>query len=479
MYIDKIVNLLQKYINDYEKKQYDLEELKTKKQLYEELISLLENKSALNDNKLFISILLTNIYNNDEYNIKFYNALYLFNQNDEKHFDYFGTKIKHQYKNICQKINNLKNQLANAKRRKNSARKACFYLQKRKPLYDYFYIFKDIKKIISYYATMGEITDKDEILLNNELDFYNTNIIKKESKEKDYRTRKYNEIPNILNCGFEMYDEVDIDSNKLESVNSYVNELKTFINDLNLKDIIPIIETYQKYDLNSNEYIYIVNELLKHFLMESLEYYRILLDVSIYKDKEIRDEAINTYYNFLEKYILLRNYYINITEVEINDIADETQDEQKDNKEQEDNKSPRKLIFSHPSSNPTKSRLIDDLKDIPEEYYSLVENTLLNFIAYKKRPKGFNNDKYKKGFVELKEGPVRIVMKHINNNIYCVMGVFVKKANNDIKAYRTMVIRTITNISTKEKEEQETALGNLTMQELSRIVEEKARKGTR
>lgn len=68
-------------------------------------------------------------------------------------------------------------------------------------------------------------------------------------------------------------------------------------------------------------------------------------------------------------------------------------------------------------------------------------------------------------------------MKHISNNIYCVMGVFVKKSNNDIKAYRTMVIRTITDIITKEKENQELALGELTMQELAKIVVEKSRKG--
>lgn len=70
-------------------------------------------------------------------------------------------------------------------------------------------------------------------------------------------------------------------------------------------------------------------------------------------------------------------------------------------------------------------------------------------------------------------------MKHISNNIYCVMGVFVKKSNNDIKAYRTMVIRTVTDIITKEKEKQELALGELTMQELARIVKEKARKSSR
>lgn len=59
------------------------------------------------------------------------------------------------------------------------------------------------------------------------------------------------------------------------------------------------------------------------------------------------------------------------------------------------------------------------------------------------------------------------------------MGVFIKKANNDIKAYRTMVIRTIPNIKTHEEENQELTLGKLTLQELSRIVEEKARKGSR
>lgn len=109
MYINKIIELLQKYINDYEAKKYELEVLKTKKQLYEELIPLLENKTELNDNKLFISVLLSSIYNNEEYNLEFYKALYLYNQNDVKHFDYFGTKIKQQYKNTVEKTMALKN----------------------------------------------------------------------------------------------------------------------------------------------------------------------------------------------------------------------------------------------------------------------------------------------------------------------------------------------------------------------------------
>lgn len=353
-----------------------------------------------------------------------------------------------------------------------------FPLQKRKPLFDQNFTFKNIQAIISYYATMGEISEKDEILLNNELEFYNNNIIPTQNQEKEYKTKEYNEVPNILDSGFEMFDLIEVNSNRLETINSYVNDLKSYISQLNIDEIIPVIESYQKYNLETNEYNYIVNEILKMFLFEAFDYCKILFDISIYRDKESRYEAIETYNEYLDKYLLIRDYYNKITDIELNDEV-ESLEEPEEFDEPIDATNPRRLIFSHPASNPTKSRLIDDLKDVPEEYYNSVKNILLKFIAYKKRPKGFNNDKYKNGFVELKEGPIRIIMKHISNNIYCVMGVFVKKSNNDIKAYRTMVIRTITDIITKEKEKQELALGELTMQELARIVKEKARKGSR
>ncbi len=111
MYINKIIELLQKYINDYEAKKYELEVLKTKKQLYEELIPLLENKTELNDNKLFISVLLSSIYNNEEYNLEFYKAIYSYNQNDVIPLDYLDIKIKQQYKNTVEKAISLKKQL--------------------------------------------------------------------------------------------------------------------------------------------------------------------------------------------------------------------------------------------------------------------------------------------------------------------------------------------------------------------------------
>ena len=351
-----------------------------------------------------------------------------------------------------------------------------FPLQKRKPLFDQNFTFKNIQAIISYYATMGEISEKDEVLLNNELEFYNNNIIPTQNQEKEYKTKEYNEIPNILDSGFEMFDLIEVNSNRLETINSYVNDLKSYICQLNIDEIIPVIESYQKYNLETNEYNYIVNEILKMFLFEALDYYKILLDISIYKDKESRHEAIQTYNEYLDKYLLIRDYYNKITDIELNDEV-ESLEEPEEFDEPIDAINPRRLIFSHPASNPTKSRLIDDLKDVPEEYFERVQSLLENFIVHKKKFKSLTTNK--PGFMELKDDQVRIVMKHTANNIYCVMGVFAKKANNDRKMYRTMCNRTVTDIITKEKEKQELALGELTMQELARIVKEKARKGSR
>ena len=214
------------------------------------------------------------------------------------------------------------------------------------------------------------------------------------------------------------------------------------------------------------------------FLFEAFDYCKILFDISIYRDKESRYEAIETYNEYLDKYLLIRDYYNKITDIELNDEV-ENLEELEEFDEPIDAINPRRLIFSHPASNPTKSRLIDDLKDVPEEYFERVQSLLESFIVHKKKIKSFTNDRNKKGFVELKDDQVRIVMKHTTNNIYCVMGVFAKKANNDRKMYRTMCNRTVTDIITKEKENQELALGELTMQELARIVKEKARKGSR
>lgn len=473
MNVDKIIELLKRYINDYNIKQEEYDSLELENQLYKELIPLLEDKENLSTNKLFISVLLSSIYGNDKNNELFYKAIC--SSNIDSEYPGFLAQIAFDYKENEKKINTIKTHLTNIQRRVSTARRSIFYLQNKRPLFDKYHTFEDIRKIIAYYTTMGEISDKEEIILLNELEFYNRNIIPYHSPEKEYANIAYNEVPNILNSGFEMYDEIEISSSRRQTINGFVADIKTYIEQINKDNIVSLIESYKKYNLANNEYNYIVNEILKYYLFEALEYYKLLLDANIYRDRGIRNDAISTYYKLLELYLTLREYYNTLTTIE----TLEEEPEEETIVEEEHNETPYKLIFSHPTSDPTKAKLITDLKDIPEEYYQSILDLLQGFINNKKRTKRLANDKYKSRFQELKDDQIRIVLIHMSKNIFCINGVFVKKANNDMKMYRTMCNRALPSISSTEQEEQEIALGKHILQELETIVNEKSRKGSR
>ena len=80
---------------------------------------------------------------------------------------------------------------------------------------------------------------------------------------------------------------------------------------------------------------------------------------------------------------------------------------------------------------------------------------------------------------ELKDDQVRIFLKHVKDNVFCVFGVFAKKTNNDIRAYRTICNRSIPDVSTQEKLNQEIALGNILLNDLRKVVSTRGRKSTR
>ena len=67
---------------------------------------------------------------------------------------------------------------------------------------------------------------------------------------------------------------------------------------------------------------------------------------------------------------------------------------------------------------------------IPKEYYSRVYELIDNFINGTNAPgeiKPLSNNKRAKGIFELKDDQVRIVFKHIKDNIYNIIGAFAKK----------------------------------------------------
>lgn len=204
-----------------------------------------------------------------------------------------------------------------------------------------------------------------------------------------------------------------------------------------------------------------------------LEYYEIVNDLETYINKPLRKEAITAYYKLLNKYIDIRKYYEEISKLELTeeDITEETLSVKE-----------RLLVFTHPVTNPTKSRLIQDMKNVPNEYYDTVLDLLNRFTMGKvgsKEFKSLSNNKKASGYTELRYDQVRIVTKHIKDNIYDIVGVFVKKSDNDMQQYKTMFNRLITDIDTKELEQKELELSKLTMTELENLVKERARKNSR
>lgn len=122
------------------------------------------------------------------------------------------------------------------------------------------------------------------------------------------------------------------------------------------------------------------------------------------------------------------------------------------------------------------------MDSVPYEYYNTVLELISNFVSGKNAKgevKHLKNNGKLVGFMELKYDQVRIVFKHIKNNIYNVVGVFAKKANNDMTMYQTMANRMIPDVTTEEKLNKQLELGEIILKQLTNLVEVKSRKGTR
>lgn len=473
--IDKIIDLLNDYIREYEEKEKYNEILLTQSQLYKELLSLIDKDyELLETNKLFISVLLSAIYNDDSFTNNFYNVLHDLKNGNELPYFQFAAKISFDAKEVNKNLSNVTSQLANSKKILKAAKKSIFYLKNRRPLYDYGFIFSNIKRIINYYATKGDLSAKEEIMLCNDLDCYNRLIISKRNEQKEYSEKIHNEIPNILNGGFQMYDDIDISVSRKQRLNKLVDEIKLFESDIPNEELIEIIKSYKVHTDFDNEYNYIVNELIKYYLFQAIDYYELLLSEGTYNDKSLRKESIDLYYKALERYMILNKYYDEINTINVDEFQEEEVYD-----ENIENTSSKQLIFSHLSSNPTSARLILDLKDIPEEYYQTVLGLIDGFLKNERYTKRLNNSANQTKIRELRDDQVRIILKHIKDNIFCIYGVFAKKTNNDIRAYRTICNRSIPDVSTQEKLNQEIALGNILLNDLRKVVSTRGRKSTR
>lgn len=480
----KLKELLDSYIDEYNEIKAKYEALTVKCQLYKELISYFDETNIdLANNKVSISLLLNTIYNDDIYEREFYNLLYKLERgeyNNKNEIRSFLSMINKDYSRVAKEEGTLRNRINRIKHVVSSARRARLSFKYNNLIDDTKYINGDLRRIINYYESSGEISNKEALLCINDLDFYNRNVItskKSNKKEEEYASRIYNEIPNILNAGYEVIKEPEVDISRRASLNRIVEEITNTLRCTKKDKIIELLESYEKYELDNNEYNYVIIKVLNNFNEELISYYQLLLDKETYSKISNRREIIEDYYTELIRYLVVRDYYNKYNEV-ITDEEDITLTDEEEKELQEE----KRLIFSTSLANPTKAKIIGDMDSVPYEYYDTVLELINNFISGKNASgelKHLKNNRKLVGFMELKYDQVRIVFKHIKNNIYNVVGVFAKKANNDMTMYQTMANRMIPDVTTEEKLNKQLELGKITLKQLTDLVEVKRRKGTR
>lgn len=433
---ERIVELLNNYISENKALKEEYKDLEIKISLFNEVLTYLDmNYTNMKEHSLNIDILLNSIYNNNDYSNLFYKYLNQMLNNNVDEMKSFITKLNLEYKSDLERFKTLDKQIRNNRNRVSSAYRVTLAIKNNTPILESKYDIINVKKIIGYYETKGIIETKEDLLLCNEIEYYNRNLKSTNATEEQNTNDLYNELPNILNGGFEELDVVEIRRSRKETLDKKVAEIKSYI--IYEDDVANSLDSYKRFITEESEFRYVVNEVLKSFIYDMLEYYEEISKLEL-TEEDITEETLSV-------------------------------------KE-------RLLVFTHPVTNPTKSRLIQDMKNVPNEYYDTVLDLLNRFTMGKvgsKEFKSLSNNKKASGYTELRYDQVRIVTKHIKDNIYDIVGVFVKKSDNDMQQYKTMFNRLITDIDTKELEQKELELSKLTMTELENLVKERARKGSR
>ena len=479
--IQKIEQLLDRYIEINKKKQEEYDKNKTIIDLYDQLFIYLDKGyDWINENKLVISILFNTIYNNNIYYDEF-NLLFIKMSNNriyEKEYKEFINKIKKEYNQLLYNNQLLIKQKEKNRKIMSSAYTAKFCFKNKRPINERYKDVTNIKTIIDYFEIEGIIDNKEELMLINEIELYNRRLLtnKNNIREQQYYTTLYEKIPNILKAGFQEHDKIQVLENKRSTLDKFAKEIFDYSKNSTSEDTIICIKSYLRYNLSDDEYNYIIVKVLDNYLEELLFLYQYLLEKKVYSDGKERITVVESYYKLLDRYLYLKEYYEKITEVYVDESIEI------DNNELLDKTAEKRIIFTHSNTDIAKAKIINDMDGIPYEYYDKISELINGFIygnLTRNEIKPLNIGYKTSNYFELKNDQIRIIMKHINDNVYCVMGVFAKKSDNLRKEYRNMTSRTTPKVETEERLNLYLQLSDKVLEELDLKIKEKSRKGTR
>lgn len=429
--LDKINYYIKLYIENSKKDMNENESLNVRITLLKEVLSYLnEDFDIIFENRLKIEILLQEIFQNDSYVNIFINRLY--SRNNDSIND-FKNILYEEMQNDLQKSAILKENIAIYSNYYNSCKIFLFSLKRKAAVS--IRITEDIKQILLLIKSEYHISDKDLAIYFNELNFYSQKIKAFDEKQINFINELYLKIPTIVNMGFEVIPFEEINPNRKNILDSCADYLKDQIDRLDKTEIISFVIEYSKDFDDEKEKSYLYQKLMEILQEELLTYYSFILDTSMSRSNEERKMLTEDYFKVLNIYTMIRDYYEKTfnKEIVIEDAPLPLKEE-------------NVLIYSTSKVNPLNARIISDLKDIPEEYYENIIN-LINGFKYGTLPNGSvkmlkNNGNFKDVY-EIKGYQTRILFKQVKDNIYCILGMFNKKSDNDIKSYKAISKRDI------------------------------------
>lgn len=469
---NKLISLLEKYIEEYREIKSQHKNKRKVQVLYEDTLTAISS-NLLEENKLKISVWLNEIYKDDIYANEFLRIMSQRNKNVL--MTDFIEKIKRDYYAFLEEVETLKLRKERNEQLFLSAKRVVTSIKCQTQISEYKNDLYNIKRIVGYYEAAGIISNREELLLINEIESYNSKMGQKReelSENGEYKEFLYNEIPDILSIGFQEHDVIEVSEAKQQTLERFVSEIINTLNYITDKDVEKLFDSYKVYNFEDYEWNYIITSVLNNYLEELMILYGLLIDKDVYRYKENRMEVVKNYYQTLEKYLVIRNYYTKIGEYTPEDISNDNLISEMD----------KILIYAHSGVNINKVKLISDMSNIPNEYYDTVYDLINRFKIGTLQPSEFKYLRNHKGFsgvFELRYDQVRIVLKHAKDNIYGILGVFAKKSDNDILMYRLMTSRIMPDISNDRLLSYELELSKNIESELALLVQQKGRKGTR
>lgn len=470
--ISSVKNLVWSELKIYDEKKKYFEDALYQKDLYEDLISLLntEDIRKIYENNFSISLILPLLYSKEDaenisVNISKFSYLLLKSEADKNsNLEQLNMIIERINRDYATLSNNLGIYKKEYLEKKPSAIKCMQILHKIK--YDYI-IEDEYVMFINDLLREREFKREYQIIYDEIIKQYNDGI-KFLKPIRSYTTIK------MVKSDFTLYEIDDVFEkdlkNKLDSCSISIYESLMNLKSDEFAD--EFVENMISW-MNEEEQNYVLKTTLNKFLSLLNDCKNNMLVEGNYEDVEIRRVIIEEYNSYYYRYEKLLNYYNKKNNLDAS---------LEENEELEDlGPEPKNNIFFLMRS--TNSYFEHDLEDFNPHYLNTVKELLEGFKygrLLKRCNEGFTANSSLHIYRKLKDDQVRILFRQLHNNNYLVLGAFEKKSNDGLSNYVRMAGRDCDyNIRTEE-------LYSLRMMESEEVynnvmeyIENNARKGDR